>query len=86
MTEGNSPIRLWDYFIERCTFIHNMTSRNIFKLQCLTPHASLTREQSDISNLCQFGWFEWVYYRDDKKNFPEHKERIGKALGPIKGI
>ena len=25
-------------------------------------------------------------YLDDKKNFPEHKERIGAALGPSKGI
>ena len=63
-----------------------MTSRNKFKLQGLTPYTTLTGEQSDISNLCQFDWYEWVYYRDSSKNFPEHKERLGKALGPSKGI
>ena len=63
-----------------------MTIRNIFKLQGLTPHNTLTGEQSCISNLCQCGWIEWVYYLDDKKNFSEHKERLGKALGPSKGI
>ena len=57
MTESNSPIRLWDYCVERVASVHNMTSRNIFKLQGLTPHTALTEEHSDISNLCQFGWF-----------------------------
>ena len=47
-----------------------MTSTNIFKLQGLTPQNDLTGDQSDISNLFQFGWFEWVYYLDDKNNFP----------------
>ena len=63
-----------------------MTSRNIFKLQGLTPHAALTVEQSYISNLFQFGWSGWVYYRDDKKIFPEHKERLEKSLSLGKGI
>ena len=86
MTESKNTIRLWDYCAEPCPSIHNLTSKNNFKLQYLTPHAALTGEQSDISNLCQFGWFKLVYHSDDKKNFPEHKEVLGKALGPSKGI
>ena len=86
MTESNSPIRIWDYCVERFTSIHNLTSRNMFKLQGLIPHTALIGEYSGISNLCQFCWFEWIYYRDDKKNFPEHKERLGKSLGSRKGV
>ena len=86
MTESNSPIRLWANCVERCASVHNVTSRNTFKLQGLTLHAVLTGEQSDISKLCQFWWFEWVYYLADKKKFPEHKERLLKVLGLSKGI
>ena len=78
MKERNSPIRLWDYCAELCASTHNMTSRNTFKLQCLTPHAAITWKQSDVNNFCQFCWFEWIYCRDDKKNFPEREERPGK--------
>ena len=54
VTETNIPIRLWDYYVEQCAYVHNMNSRSMFKLQGLTPHTALTGEQSDISNLCQF--------------------------------
>ena len=42
MTESNNLIILWYYFAERCSSIRNMIRRNIFKLQCSTPHTSLT--------------------------------------------
>ena len=73
MTETNIYIRLWDYFVERCAYVHNVTSRDAFKLQGLTPRANLIVDQSDISNSCQFGWFEWICYRDNKKHFLGHK-------------
>ena len=85
MIERNNPITLWDYCVERCASVHNITSINAFKLQGFILHATITEEQSDISNLFQFSWIEWVYYRDEKKNFPDHKERQGKALDPRKG-
>ena len=43
-----------------------------------------TREMADISNLCRFGFYQWVYYWDSKHGFPEQKKRIGRALGPTK--
>ena len=58
MKESNCPIGLWDYCVERRAVVHNMTSRGTFKLQVLAPHIDLTGEQSDISNLCQFGCYE----------------------------
>ena len=49
------------------------------KLLMLLPLGS----QGDISNLCNFAWYEWVYYRDHD-SFPENKEKLGHVLGPIK--
>ena len=42
ITESNIPIRLWDYCVERCAYVHNMTSRNTFKIQGLTTYTTLT--------------------------------------------
>ena len=44
----------------------------------------MTDETADISNLCRFGCYQWVYYWDNKNKFPEQKKRIGRALGPTK--
>ena len=38
--------------------------------------------EGDISNICNFGWYKWVYYRDHG-NFPENKQELGHVLGPM---
>ena len=58
MIASDSHVVLWNYCAEKCDSAHNMTSRNNFKLQSLTPYDSLTGEQSDISNLFHFGCFK----------------------------
>ena len=39
--------------------------------------------QGDISNICNFGYYEWVYYRDKNESFPADKLKLGRVLGPI---
>ena len=39
-------------------------------------------EMGDISNLCQFGWYEWVYFLQHTAVFPYQKEELGRCLGP----
>ena len=41
---------------------------------------------ADISNLCQFGWHEWVYYQDNNQSFPHDKERLGEYLRLAKRV
>ena len=48
------------------------------------PHTVLTGDEGDISSLCQFGWYEWCYYRDHTEKFPFSKEVLGWILGPAK--
>jgi len=39
----------------------------------------------DISNICQFGWYDWCYFREEGKvQFPFQKEQLGRVLGPLK--
>ena len=85
MRESNSPLCLWDYCIERRARINNLTAKNAFKLDGSTPQTVTTGDEGDISNLCQCGWFEWCYFRDQTAAFPNNKEVLGRVLGPARG-
>ena len=60
---ANSPICLWDYCAERRVRIHNVTPKNLFQLQGMNPITATLGLHPDISNICQFSWYQWCYYR-----------------------
>ena len=62
MLISNCPLAFWDYCVERRARIHNLTAKGNFALQQETPHAATLHEDGDISNLCQYAWYEWCYY------------------------
>ena len=82
MKESNCPLRCWDYCLERRVRIYNLTSRDHIKDRGSNPHTETFGEQGDISNLCQFRWYEWCYFRDHKAPFPHNQEVLGHVLGP----
>ncbi len=84
LRESGSPIFLWDYCMERRALICLATSKKLFQLQGSNPHTATFGTQADISNLCHFGWYEWVYYKDKLDKFPFQKECLGRCLGPAK--
>ena len=84
MKEANSPLVLWDYCAELRARLFNVTAKNLFQLQGQTPYMLTFGQQPDISNICQFKWYEWVYYRDASLRFPHLKETLGRYLGPAK--
>ena len=86
MRKSNSPLCLWDYCVERRARINNLTAKNAFKLHGSTPHTVTTGDEGDISNLCQYGWYEWCYFRDHTAAFPNNKEVLGRVLGPVKWL
>ena len=59
-----------------------MTSKELFQLQGQTPHFATFGEEGDISNICQFGWYEWVYFREATAKFPFPAHVLGRCLGP----
>ena len=84
MRESNSPLVLWCYAAERKSNIFNLTAKNLFQLEGQNPHLATFGEMGDISNLCQWSWYEWVYFRQGKAKFPYLKEELGRCLGPCK--
>ena len=85
MKESNCPLRFWDYCLECRVRIYNLTSCDHIKVHGSNPHTETFGEQGDISNLCQFRWYQWCYFRDHKAPFPHNQEVLGRALGPARG-
>ena len=85
MKESNCPLVFWDYCAERRVRVHNLTARNLFQLDGQTPHFTVTGCEGDISNLCQYKWYDWIYYREGSAKFPLPREVLGRSLGPAKG-
>ena len=61
-----------------------MTAKNIFQLQGQNDHTATYGEQGDISNICQFRWYEWVYVRYGSEPFPLMTEVLGHCLETAK--
>ena len=85
MRESDSPMVFWDYCVERRARIHNLTAKSNFKLHGSNAHTVTTGEEGDISNLCQFPWYGWCYFREHTAAFPNQKEVLGRVLGPARG-
>ena len=84
LRDSGSPIVLWDYCMERRVLIYQVTAKKLFQLHGMNPHTATFGTQADISNLCLFGWYEWVYYREQQAPYPFQKECLGRCLGPAK--
>ena len=44
----------------------------------------VTGEKGDISNLCQFDWYQWCYFREQISAFPLARAVLRRVLGPAK--
>ena len=82
MKEAHCPLCFWDYCLERQVWIYNLTSHDHIKIRGSNPHTETFGEQGDLSNLCQFRWYDWCYFRDHKAPFPHNQEVLGRVLGP----
>jgi len=70
MKDSNCPLAFWDYCVERRARINNMMGKDMFKLYGSNAHTSLTGDEGDISNLCQYKWYAWCFFRNNKNKFP----------------
>ncbi len=79
-----SPIVLCNYCMERRALIFQVTTKKLFQLNGTNPHTATFGTEADISHLCIFGWYEWVYYHNQSAAYPFQKECLGRCLGPVK--
>ena len=46
----------------------------------------MTGSTGDISHIAEFGWYDWVMYRDNIPSYPDDKLILGRYLGPATDI
>jgi len=78
MVSTQTPMALWDHCYEWRSKVICHTARGHYKLQGQIPETVLTGETGDISPLAEYGWYEWVFFR----NHNQKEECLGRWLGP----
>jgi hypothetical protein len=77
-----APICTWDWCMEWESAIRSLTALDIYQLHGRVPHALISGETPDISQYCEFGFWQWVMFRDNTAHWPEPPLSPGKYLGP----
>ena len=77
MRAQHLPLVLWDYCAERRAMIFCLTACDLYQLQGSNPYTATFGEECDISNLCRYDWYEWVYFWDGSAKYPFPKLSVG---------
>ena len=85
-TKAGSPKRLWDHSLEFESLIRSHTVNSCFELQGQVPETYIKGETADISEFAEYGWYQWVMFRDTVASYPEDKVVLGRYLGPSKDV
>jgi hypothetical protein len=81
MMRSGCPKRLWDDCLIREAYVRSNTAIGIFGLEGQVPESRVKGEIADISTIAEYGWYEWVKYRDTAASFPVSKIQLGRDLG-----
>ena len=81
MIATRTPECLWDLSVVYAAHVHTFTYHNIPMLKGEVPHTVMTGDTADISHLCEFGWYQWVWYIDPEDVNMERKQ-LGHYCGP----
>ena len=46
----------------------------------------LRGETANITHICEFGWYDWVYYKENAVTYLDDKWHLGRWLGPSMDI
>ena len=81
MIRTSSPKVLWDDCLELEAEIRSSTASNIFKLEGEVLKTVMNGETSNIPQLCEIGWYDWVYFHDNAVTYPDDKWVLGLMVG-----
>ena len=83
MIASNTPACLWDRCIYTLALIRQHTVNSVHELEGEVPATKLTGETADISHLCEFGWYDYVWYIDpQQRSEAMETKRLGRYCGP----
>jgi hypothetical protein len=80
MQKANAPQRLWDFCAVHQAELRCLTATDLYHLHGHTPYEIVTGNTPDISEYCQYWWYEPVYYLEQTNAFPQDKLVLGRWL------
>jgi hypothetical protein len=83
MIRTGTPKHLWDHSLGLEGLLRSHTAMDIYELHGQVPETVMTGQTPDISNLCEYEWFQWVMYYDPPRSYPNDKSQLGHYLGPV---
>jgi hypothetical protein len=86
MIRTGLPKVLWDHCIELETLIWSNSINGIYMMNGQVPKTIMKGTTADISHISEFGWYDWVMFRDNTPTFPEDKMILGRYLGPATDV
>jgi hypothetical protein len=86
MIKTGSPRVLWDHCIELEALIRSSACNNVYMTNGKVPETIMTGSTADISHICEFGWYDWVMFRDNVLTFPDVKLTLGGYLEPATNV
>ena len=69
MLKRNIPKKLWDHCLELESRIRSANTLTHFDLDQQTPEAKMHGMSADISDICEFEFYEWVMFNDSQATF-----------------
>ena len=77
MLRTGSAKVLWDDCMELESEIRSSTVNDVFELDGEVPKTKLRGETANITHICEFGWYDWVYYKENAVTYPDNKWHLG---------
>ena len=84
--KAGSPKKLWDHALQLESYIRSNTAISHPELDGQVPETIMSGQTADISPFAAFRWYAWIKYYDPVHGYPEHKEILGRWLGPAVDI
>eukprot|EP00804_Cyclotella_cryptica_P021920 CCRYP_000874-RA/>CCRYP_000874-RA protein AED:0.26 eAED:0.26 QI:0/0/0/1/1/1/2/0/446 len=80
LTLSGAPCRLWCFALEYEAYVHSHTAHDIYRLDGRVPKTVVSGETADISPFCEFGFWDWVKFRDQGIAFPGGALELARVL------
>eukprot|EP00804_Cyclotella_cryptica_P020249 CCRYP_010925-RA/>CCRYP_010925-RA protein AED:0.44 eAED:0.44 QI:0/0/0/1/0/0/2/0/119 len=78
LTRSGAPQWLWCFALEYESYVWSHTTHDIYCLDGRVPETVVLGETADISPFCEFGFWDWVKFRDQGVAFPGDALVLGK--------
>ncbi len=80
MFKTRSPETLWDHCLELEAPVRSNTSNDIYMTNGQVPETIMKGTTANISHIAEFGWYDWVMFRDNFPAYPDDKVVLGRYL------